>query len=143
MSRFTQSRGGFAERRPGKSPADLRADWVAGLALAITLAGIAERTEGELPRHGEFGQGCTRLSLTVRDLTGESFPIPAPSVRQMATAFLMAVRAWVHPAMSPETRTACAPFVKAGAACLDGLLSQLRSQEAVSGRRVLGERDED
>lgn len=129
----------FADRRPPRGPQQVRADWVAGIMLAGALAGQVVR-DGE--PDADFRRQLTRLSLSLRDLKAENFPVPAPSARIMAAAFLALARNFAHPAWSPQARTACAPFLLAGASCVDGLLDGLRVAEAVSGRRVLGERDE-
>jgi hypothetical protein len=60
----------------------------------------------------------------------------------MATAFLQIARAFVKSEMGPQARVTCAPFLAAGAACLDAVLSELRAQEAQSWKSQTGERDE-
>lgn len=142
MSGFRHApRPGFQARRPSRSPQEVRAGWVSAIQLADWLA--AQAGLDEIGRHADFGQNLTRLSLSVRDLEPANFPVQAESARSMAAAFLKLARDFCHPGWSPDARTACAAFLSAGAACLDGLLDRLRHDEAAHGRRVLGERDED
>lgn len=131
----------FAARRPAKTGAMLRADWVSCLAKVELLADVAMGARGEA-LDAEFGQTLTRLTVGLRDLEPGNFPVAASSAQTMAAAFLKLARDFAHPAWTPQARTACAPFLKAGAACLDALLDALRSEEAALGRRITGERED-
>lgn len=134
------SRGGFYNRRVTPEPPKIRAGWIAA---PVDARMLAVEAMGEPEHTPEYRRRLTQLSLTLRDLAADNFPIATPSARLMAGAFLALARNFAHPAWPPEARTACAPFLKAGAECIDGLLAGLRSEEAVAGRRVLGERGDD
>lgn len=146
MSRFGRPHAAFAARRPPKEPRQIRADWFACVAGVAELARAAEG-EGDVPAGATarlgFGVALTRLRVTLRDLEPGNFPLPAASARSMATAWLKLARDFVDPAWSPQARTACAGFLAAGCACLDRLLTDLRTEEARATRQILGERDED
>lgn len=148
MSRFAGSASaGFKARRQTKSPQELRADWVAAIAEAGFVAAQAEGAEdatasaGLAPR--SFGQALTRLTVRLRDLEGANFPAGGDAAKRYAAAFLMQARAFAHPATPPETRTACAPALRASARVLDRWLCDLRAAEAPAGRRMLGEREDE
>jgi hypothetical protein len=143
MNRFgARPRPSFSARRPPRTPHQLRADWIAAIMLAGAVARVAdEREAASASEAAAFGQNLTRLSLSMRDLEPGNFPVQAESARSMAAAFLKLARDFCHPGWSPQARTACAPFLRAGARCLDGLIDELRAREAEVGRRVLGERD--
>lgn len=139
MTRFR--RPSFAARRPVKDARQLRAEWMASLEMAADLARAAE---AEDPTAVEtFGVTMTRLRVAIRDLEPANFPATASSAQTMAAAWLRLIRDFVAAGWSPEARTACAPFLKAGCACLDRLITTLRTEEARGTRQILGERDED
>lgn len=138
--RNTSSRGGFRDRRITPEPQKIRAAWIAA---PVDTRVLAVEALGEPEHTADYRRRLTQLSLTLRDLTADNFPLATPSARIMAAAFLALARNFAHPAWPPEARTACAPFLKAGAECIDSLLAGLRSEEAVAGRRVLGERDDE
>lgn len=142
MSRGWQGQQGFTKRRPQLDPRELKAAWVAAIAEMEWLADATARQIGE-DREPDYGQRLTRMTPRLRDLEATNFPVMADSARTQAAAFLALSRAFCHPAWSPEARTACAGFLKAGAQSLDVLVSTLRLAEAQHGRRILGERDED
>lgn len=134
----------FSKRRPARSPQQIRADWLSAISLAWGLSNHAGGDEDVVaPGERSFGQNITRLTITLRDLKTENFPVNAESARAMAGAFLTLARHFCHPAWSTPARTACAPFLKAGAICLEGLITNLRTEEARGWRDRLGERDED
>lgn len=134
-------RTAFAARRPSKDARTLRTEWVAALSLAGTLAKAAEADDPTAA--AGFGVLLSRLMVLLRDLEPANFPVAAASAQSMAAAWLKLARDFVHPAWSPQARTACAPFLKAGVGCLDRLLTELRTEEGRHGRQILGERDED
>jgi hypothetical protein len=133
--------GGFAGRRPGLNAQQLRAGWVSAIALAARCAkAAADAGEGEAPV-GAAGD-VARLMATLRDLKRDNFPVATWSARQMAAAFLTLSQSFVRPEMGPEARTACAPFLAAGAATLDALMTVDRTEAArASWMRQSGERD--
>lgn len=131
------ARGSFSSRRPVKTPRELRADWTSAVELAARLAAVAA---DDVPDPA-FGQNLVRLTCAVRDLDAVNFPLAAASAQTMARAFLLLARDFSHPAWPAPARTACAPFLAAGAAALDRLLAELRSREADSWRGHTGERD--
>lgn len=137
---YAPRRPGFEPRLPVRDPKQIRQDWVAALDLATSLTAAAMRGgEGDAP---QAVGGVARLMTVLRTLSGDSFPVEAWSARQQAGAFVHLAKAWVNPAMGPEARTTCAPFLAAGAAVLDGLLTRLRTEEAQrSWRNQTGERD--
>lgn len=139
-----KSRTSFAARTLARSPQQIRSDWNAAVVLAGALASAAG-AEQQQPglRDPQFGQNLTRLVLTARALEPGNFPVQAESARSMAAAFLKLARDFCHPGWSPQARTACAPFLRAGARCLDDLINDLRTEEARGWRGQLGERDED
>jgi hypothetical protein len=142
MSRWANPRGGLASRRPTPDPRQLRQAWIEALALAEAL-GVRAQETAEQVRAGEFGLSCTRFTVLMRDLKAEAFPVQGDTVRTMASCFLALASKFAHPQCNPEARTACAPFLAAGAKALAALIEGVRLEEARGGRRVLGERDED
>lgn len=141
MTRFGQTRSAFVARRPPKSAHQLRGDWIAALTIGAELARAAE--DDDATAAAAYGAGVSRLMVLLRDLEPVNFPVAVASAQTMAAAWLKLARDFVHPAWSPAARTACAPFLKAGANCLDRLLTNLRTEEARGTRQILGERDED
>jgi hypothetical protein len=144
---FTRAPGaGAIPHRPALSPQAARRAWVELIELAGQAAETARRA-GEAepsPDLAPLGVGLiSRLMVAVRDPTPENFPLEPWSARRMAAAFLSLARDFANPNMGPEARTACAAFLGAGAACLDGLLTDLRAEEARSWRGQTGEREED
>lgn len=135
------SGGGFAARRPTKSPQHLRQDWTQAVDLAKACAIAAERPDdAKAATAGDIA----RLMAVLRDLKHDNFPVGSWSARQMAAAFLTLAQSFVRPEMGPEARTACAGFLGAGAATLDNLLTALRTADAnATWRRQTGERDDD
>lgn len=134
------SRGVFHARRPVKSAQQLRRDWVSAISLTISACADAAGPPA-IPVVGN-GQTLTRLAVALRDLTPGNFPSPMQAARSAAGAYLLLARDFVDARVGPETRTACASFLRAGAACLDGFIEQLQHAEAQVTRRMLGERDE-
>lgn len=135
----------FVARRPSLAPQQLRQVWVRAISLAQEVAAAAARAgDGDQtpPRagNGELAQ----LMVALRDLKHDNFPVPAWSARQMAAAFLTLAQSFVRAEMGPEARTACAPFMAAGAKTLDGLLTADATQAArATWGRQMGERDDD
>jgi hypothetical protein len=140
MTRFgNHPRRGFSERRMPPDAGKVRAAWIAAPGLAER---VAVEAASEIEAAGDFRRRLTNLSLTVRDLSADNFPLDTPSARVMAAAFLALARNFSNPTTPPEARTACAGFLREGAACVDNLLAARRSQEAIVGRRVLPREDD-
>lgn len=68
-----------------------------------------------------------QFRMRVRDVTAEAFPSPAEAARLVFAAFLNAARAFAHPLMDPETRTACAPMLREAARLCEDLISRHRT----------------
>lgn len=136
----------FASRRPAPSPQHLRQAWVRVIALAQSVAQAAIRAgDGDETSALASGGGeLAQLMVGLRDLKHDNFPVPAWSARQMAAAFLTLAQSFVRAEMGPEARTACAPFLAAGARTLDALLTAAATQAArATWGRQMGERDDD
>lgn len=125
------TRPGFHARRSAtRAPVHVRpADWMDAIGLAQRLARIAG---GEPVCSPVQDQELVRLRLMARDLTAESFPVPAPTARLLAGAFLNAARAFAHIDAGPEMRTACAPMLAAAARLTDDLWTAHRTHQAQS-----------
>jgi hypothetical protein len=131
---------------PSLSPHQLRQAWVESIRLGALVAAEADRAGDEQHQpaalgHGMHGANVTRLAAALRHLGPENFPVESWSARVMATAFLALAKGAVNPAMSPQARTACAPFLAAGAQALEGLMGALRTDESASWRGRMGEVD--
>ena len=108
------------------------ADWIAALEAAERLADEAEGRTGA-------GGDLVQFRLRVRDLAAEAFPSGSPLAQLAAAAFLNAARLFAHADAAPETRTACAPLLRAAARYLDDVLTRFRTAQADAWKRQFGD----
>ena len=149
MSRFSPAhRPGFAARTGLPDPKMLRREWVAAISAAAMatapdgLDGMSESLASAVGQALSRNEQRELLCVYLRRLKADNFPIEAFSARAMAAAFLSLAGAFSNAATGPEARTACAPFLHAGARALDGLLNDLRDAEAATWRGRTGERED-
>lgn len=134
--------GYVARHRPAPDKAEIRKAWISALGLIdrITAAAIAagDGIEPE-PAHRQI---FTMLALTIRDLEGGNFPVGGPCVQACAGGLLLGLRAFLHPATGSQTRTVCAPFLRAGFELLDAEFAKDRADLAQGWRNQTGERED-
>lgn len=125
MSRFDR------HRDPGRRASPVRVASPAELMAVLELAERFARAATDLPSDVEHAPGdLVQFRIRLRDISAESFPSPSEPARLVFGAFLNAARAFAHPAMGPETRTACAPLLREAARATDRLLTLHRTATA-------------
>lgn len=122
-------------------PKELRRDWVQAIDLAGVLAKLAGGASEGVYVDPAPGSLAT-LAVALRHLSPQNFPVEFASARTAAAAFLLVAGQFANPNTAPMSRTLLASILEASAKVLDGLMVELRREEATQGRAVLGERDE-
>lgn len=106
--------------RPARTPEQTARDWRAAVAMAGSLAKTA--ADPLSPHAPSFRQELTRLTVGLRDLRVDQFPVRGEAAAILAGPFLNLARSFVDPRLGPEARTACAVFLLGGARALSDIL---------------------
>lgn len=123
-------------------PKELRRDWVRAIEVGGDLARAGLKSwEGE-PDPAIAPGSLANLAAALRHLSPQNFPVEFATARTAAAAFLLVAGQFANPATPPASRALLASILAASAGVLDGLMADLRREEASRVRGMMGERDE-
>jgi len=127
--------------RVRRSPRVSTYDWRQALLLAGRLAREALEDQGACAPEG-FADRLMQLRVWLAELSAEAFPMAGAPSRLQAGGWLNWARAFTHPELGADARTACAPVLAAATQHLDGLLDLWGAAQTRASSRATGERFE-